>query len=295
MSSTAEPRKTLRLLNTNRFFNTNRFLAPMMALLLATAACDTDTGTQPGDDPGPQPDLPTQTSMNVDFGLFSSGGGPALARDLTAAAASSQLNFGTAALTVVVAQAVTALHLAVPAAVFAVAANNTPSFEDDGRWHWRYTASHQGQLWTAHLSGAVDGNQVSWDMRITAPQSDPPLDEFLWYGGASRTDGTSGTWRFNDPSNPAGSNEVARVDWTHVSADDHSVTITVTGGDNVGDVLIAEHTGDERFVTWTDASNGNTVEIWWNVATGAGYIIAPNFRGGVQSCWDENQNDVACS
>lgn len=288
MSSTAQPRTT------------QRFLAPMMALLLATAACDTDTGTQPGDDPGPQPDLPTQTSMNVDFGLFASGGGAGLASaaddiDLTAAAASSQLNFGTAALTVVVAQAVTALHLAVPAAVFGAAANNTPSFEDDGRWHWRYTASHQGQLWTAHLSGAVDGNQVGWDMRITAPQSNPPLDEFLWYGGTSRTDGTSGTWRFNDPLSPAGSNEVVRIDWTHLSADDHSVTITVTGGENVGDVLVAEHTGDERFVTWTDASQGNTVEIWWNVATGVGYIIAPNFRGGVQSCWDENQTDVACS
>ena len=272
-----------------------------LAGFVALAGCSTDGGTQVVDGPGTPPALPAATSMDVDFGLFQLSGSESMLSayadpaELGAAFSSSQLHFGAAALSVLVAHAVTVLHLAVPVAVFGAAANNTPSFEDDGRWHWRYTASSGGQLWTAHLSGSVDGNQVVWDMRITAPNADPPLTDFLWYGGNSHTDGTSGTWRFYDPSNPSGSNEVVRVDWTHESADVHGVTITVTGGENVGDALTAEHDGSTRFVTWTDASMGNTVEIFWDVASGEGYIIAPGLNGGLKSCWDSGQNDVPCS
>jgi len=240
--------------------------------------------------------------MEVEFGLFGGGGGPAMTgsyHELIELAAANSARVGahfvTAGITVAVAQALTVLHLAIPTAVFAAAANNTPSFEDDGRWHWRYTASHQGQLWTAHLSGSVQGAEVVWDMRITAPNANPPLNDFLWYGGNSRTDRTRGTWRFYDPRNPSGSAELVRLDWTHQSNDVHGVTVTVVSGPNVGDVLTADHNGSDRLVTFFDASDNRTVEIGWNAATGTGYIIAPNYNGGLKSCWDANQNDVACT
>ncbi len=289
----------------NQFASRRTFSRTGGALLIAgfltMAGCSTEGGTQLTGGPDAPPALPAPTSMDVDFGLFQSGGSESTLAayadpaELGAAFSATQLHFGAAALSVLTAQLVTVLHLAIPTAVFGAAANNTPSFEEDNRWHWRYSASSGGQLWTAHLSGAVDGNLVSWDMRITAPNSNPPLDEFLWYGGTSRTDETSGTWRFYDPQNPSGSSEVARVDWTHESADVHGVTITVTGGETIGDVLSADHDGNARFVTWTDASRGETVEIFWDAATGEGYIIAPALNGGVMACWDSAQQDVPCS
>jgi len=225
--------------------------------------------------------------MAVDFSLFSSGGG--------GSEGTAGLHFANAAIRVFAAQVVTVVHLAVPSVVFGAAANSTPSFED-GQWHWRYTASHLNQLWTAHLSGSVSGSDVNWGMRITAPQYSPPLEDFLWFGGTSRVDGTSGTWRFYDPES-ASSSEVVRVDWTHISAVDHSATITVTGGtgDNVGDVLAARREGASHTLNWTDASEAQTVEIGWDHATGTGYIVAPGYNGGLKACWNANQEDVACS
>ncbi len=257
----------------------------MLAAIVVFAACDTSP-SGPGDAPGTPPTLPSTASMDVQFGMFDGGGGGAEAVGV---------NFVTAGVTVAVAKALTVLHLALPTVVFAAAANNTPSFESDGLWHWRYTASHQGQLWTAHLSGAVQGNDVVWDMRVTAPQANPALNDFVWYSGRSRTDGTSGTWRFYDPRNPSASTELVRLDWTHQSNSVHGVTVSVVSGPNNGDQLVADTNGSERLVTFFDASNGNNVEIGWNAVTGAGYIIAPNFNGGLRSCWDSSQNDVACS
>ncbi|MEZ4416426.1 MAG: hypothetical protein R3E10_11830 [Gemmatimonadota bacterium] len=278
--------------------------ALFLILGAALGACDNGT-TGPEQEAGPPPDLPAATSMNADFGLLASGSAQAAqAQSLSALVALAEqnaavagvgLNFTTAALSVVVAQAITALHLVVPAAVFAAAANNTPSFEDDGRWHWRYTASQGGQLWTAHIAGVVQGDQVTWDMRITAPQTNPPLDEFLWYSGVSRVDRTSGTWRFNDITQPGNPTEVVRVDWSHESDVLHGVTITVTSGPNVGDVLTADRNGDNHLVTWYDASQNEEVEIGWNAATGTGYIIAPHYNGGLRACWDANQNNTTCT
>ena len=266
-----------------------RGLTTALAVLLAggLVACDTSQGMGP-DEPGSTPPLPATTSMAVDFSLFASGGG-------AANAAGTQLHFGNAALRVLAAQFVTVVHLAAPTAVFAVAANNVPSFED-GRWHWRYTTSYQGQPWSADLSGVVSGSDVNWDMRITAPNHNPPLNEFLWYGGTSRVDGTSGTWRFYDPQSSS-SSEVVRIDWEHQSLTDHSATITVTGSglDNTGDRLTAEVDGASRYLTWFDASENATVDIFWDASTGSGYIMATGYNGGLKSCWDNNQNDVACS
>ena len=52
--------------------------------------------------------------------------------------------------------------------------------------------------------------------------------------------------------------------------------------------------GDDHLITYFDASEQASMEIYWNAADGSGYLIAPNYNGGVKSCWDANQQDVAC-
>ena len=230
--------------------------------------------------------------MSGDFSLF---GAPSQQLvDLPPSADLAGPNFNNAAIRVFAAQVVTVVTLAVPVATFAAAANSTPTFEEDGLWHWRFTTVQGGETYTAHLSGNVQGSDVVWDMRITSPTHQPPLDEFVWYGGQGRLDRSSGTWTFYDPSTPSLSAAVLTIGWTHVSATDHSWEATVLGGQAAADVLTASVDGSDRRITYSDASEQTLVEIYWNASDGSGYLIAPNYNGGVMACWDTNQNDVAC-
>ena len=262
-----------------------------VATLAALLACSDDS-TAPID-PGSPPDLPPLTSMTGDFSIFGSPG--ALQGEAAPVASLTALNFTNAALRVVAAQVVTVVGLAVPVATFSAAANNTPTFEDDDRWHWRFTAVNGGQTYTAHLSGAVQGSDVVWDMRITSPTHAPPLDEFVWYGGQGRLDRTSGAWTFYDPATPSASTALLRIDWTHVSQTEHGWEATALGGTANGDVFTASVDGDDHLVTYSDASQQTLVEIYWSAADGSGYLIAPLYNGGFMACWDTNQQDVTCS
>ena len=261
-----------------------------LAFLAGLTACDGDSTSLI--DPGPPPDLPPLTSMSGDFSIF--GAPNALGAELVPQASLSSQNFGNAAIRVLAAQVVTVMGLAVPVATFGAAANNTPTFEDDDRWHWRFTAVNGGHTYTAHLSGAVRGSTVGWDMRITSPTHAPPLDEFVWYGGQSPLDRTSGTWTFYDPATPASSTAVLRIDWTHVSATEHGWEATALAGVASGDVFTAGVDGDDRMITYSDTSEQAFMEIFWNAADGSGYLIAPHYNGGVKACWDANQQDIAC-
>ncbi len=147
----------------------------------------------------------------------------------------------------------------------------------------------------AHLSGVVQGNDVVWDMRITSPTHAPPLDEFVWYAGQGRVDRSSGRWTFYDPITPSASTALLRIDWTHVSQTDNGWMATALGGPASGDVFSASVGGDDRLITYSDASEQTLVEIYWSAADGSGYLIAPNYNGGVKACWDASQQDVACS
>lgn len=261
-----------------------------LALFVALAACGSDS-TAPID-PGPAPDLPPLTSMSGDFSIFGNPGSQLAA--LSPEANQTSLNFGNAALRVLAAQVGTVLVLAVPVATFGAAANNTPTFEDDNLWHWRFVAGHGGHTYTAHLSGAVQGSTVQWDMRITSPTHNPPLDEFVWFGGQGQRDRTSGTWTFYDPATPGSSNAVLRIDWTHDSATEHGWEATALAGLANGDVFTAVVDGDDRMITYSDTSEQAFMEIFWNAADGSGYLIAPNYNGGEMACWDTNQQDIAC-
>lgn len=259
-------------------------------MLISVAACSDDP-TSP--DAGDPPELPPLTTMTGDFSFFGSPSQSASPSALEAGA--SNANFANAALRVFAAQVVTTATLAVPVAVFAATANNTPTFEDDDLWHWRFTAMHAGETYMSHLSGRIQGNDVVWSMAVTSPTHDPPLDEFTWYGGVGRVDRSSGTWTFYDPSSPSTATEVLTIEWTHVSATDHGWQATVERGEGSGDVLSATVDGSNRLLTFQDASEGTFVEIYWNAADGSGYLIAPGYNGGVQACWDTNQEDAACA
>lgn len=261
-----------------------------LAILAALAACNSDSTSSK--DPGTPPELPPLTSMSGDFSLF--GTPEAQPAEPLSRAGESGLNFANAALRVLAAQVATVVVLAVPAATFAAAANSTPTYEDDNRWHWRFTTVQGGQTYTAHLTGNVQGTMVVWDMRITSPTHAPPLDEFVWYGGQGMLDRTSGTWTFYDPSTPALSTAVLRIDWENGSDTQHGWEATALVGAADGDVFTASVDGNDRLITYMDASEHDFTEIYWNAGDGSGYLIAPNYNEGEKACWDSSQQNVAC-
>ena len=264
-----------------------------IAIAATMVACASET-TGP-DASGDPPPLPPLTSMSVDFSLFDgAGGGPDGADVLANDAERVGANFTQAALRVLVAEVVAVAVLAVPTVTFGAALEAGAEYEN-GAWHWTTSATSEQGTWSVHLTGAIQAPDALWEMRLTSPPSfSPALDDFLWYAGVSKLDGSSGVWRIYDAAS-AGTTEVLQIDWTHVSPEEHGLVFEVTQGPGQGDSIRYARDGSVRTVFFYDASDGTTVEIGWDAETGEGYIIAPGWNGGARACWDGSQNDIACA
>ena len=181
--------------------------------------------------------------------------------------------------------------LSLPVATLAAASQQTAVFEG-ARWHWRFVVAHGGHTYTGDLSGVTAGSQTSFEMRLSQPSLG--LSGFTSYLGAAPANGGSGFWRFFDPRTAGGS--AGRVDWSRPSDDAKTVAFSVVGdAANNGDILTYEVSGTDRRMRYVEFSTGDAVEVFWDAVTGAGHITADSYNGGAKSCWDGDQNDVACT
>ncbi|HEX9564767.1 MAG TPA: hypothetical protein VF981_12375 [Gemmatimonadaceae bacterium] len=265
----------------------HRRTTPLAIAIAAMAACSDSSGPE---DPGNPPTLPSVASMQADLTFF----------ETQAAIISEQVtnpgtHFVAGALGVTVARFWTGVTMAVPVATWAAAASDSPEFQD-GAWHWDYSVSENGQTFAANLTGAVEGSESVWEMRITASALNPPLDDYLWYTGRATLTGAEGEWHIFNASLPSTRTEVLAIDWTHPSASAWTLSFTnvLTGSAEFGDELSYEVNGDLRTVRFTDASAQTTAEVGWNHSTNAGYVLAPGYNSGLKSCWDTAFQNVAC-
>ena len=235
-----------------------------------------------------QPTLPPVASMTVDL----SG----LSPSSTAKIAQPGLNFTNAALRVVIINATVGIVLSVPVAVFAAAASQTPTLGSDAKYHWQYTTTVNGNSFTANLAGSVDlSTQESvWEMRISSTAL--ALNNFLWYDGRAKLNGSSGFWDFYDTAQPNTKAGVLHLDWTYASTTAATLSFEVikVGAAELGDTLDYIVAGTTIKIVLVDASAAETTEISWDRVTTAGYLIAPNYNGGVKACWDSTRADVVC-
>jgi len=252
---------------------------------LSLVSCSDDPASSK---PPQQPALPPAASMTLDLGAFNSS--------LPKTAAQPGLNFINAAARVAIINATVVIVLSVPAAVFAAAASQTPTLGSDGKYHWQYTTSVNGNSFTANLAGSVDlSTQESvWEMRISSTAAS--LNNFLWYEGRAKLNGSSGNWDFYDPAQPNIKAGVLHLDWTYASATDATLSFEVVkdGAPEEGDTLDYTVAGTNIKIVLVDASPAQTVEISWDRMTTAGYLIAPDYNGGAKACWDSTRADVAC-
>lgn len=257
------------------------------AAVLSVAACSDSSGPA---DPGTPPERPAVASMQADLSLFATQSA-VVGEQATAPGT----HFVAGAIAVTVARFWTGVVMAVPVATWAAAASDTPEFRD-GAWHWEYSATENGRTFAADLAGVVEGSESLWEMRVSASATNPPLDNYLWYTGRAALAGSQGEWHIFDAALPATRTEVLAIDWTHPSTTLWTLTFTNvrSGSAEFGDELYFESNGDQRTVRFTDSSAQTTSTVAWSHSTGAGWVQAPGYNGGVRSCWDSALQNVIC-
>ncbi len=261
-----------------------------LVLLLPLLGC----GTSPNAPKPEEPSIPSpQMTMLIDLGIF--GGSQQTAKASPDEVLTKQ-NFITAAAVVTAFNTAVLAGLSVPALATAAALSVKPTFEDDGKFHWKYTYDDGVFSLTLELTAKVGENTVEWEMFVTG-NFERPLENFLWYDGQSDFEATAGHWQFYDPNQPDRRVQHVRIDWTVQAEDDRTLTFLNNNENSprFGDTLTYTVKGDDVTMTFVQAATGATIEVAFNRSTREGYIIAPNYKNGEKACWDGNLEDVACA
>jgi hypothetical protein len=187
--------------------------------------------------------------------------------------------------------------LALPSAVTHAALQDTPEFTD-GAWRWESVATFNANSITFGLAATPEGNGHNWSSTLSFfdAGSQTQLDDFELFSGRTQNGGTEGNWQLYLPIEGVSTN-VLNATFTRDSETDKSVTFAIpaNASQNSGDSVTYVVNGDTRAFEWTQVGESLTHTIEWNAATGAGSITATNYKGGVKSCWDQNQDDITCA
>lgn len=269
----------------------NTFFSLLLSASLLLVSCsDNSTGSNEQE----PPQLPPASSMQTDFSTFNAANQKQVAADQT----SATTNFYTALSAAMMAKSVIELNVAIPKAIFSHAEGVKPELNGDGQWEWSYSTSANGMSFGTRLTGVVNNNnKVDWKMYINVDSPSYKASDFLFFEGTTTLDGKQGTWTYYDLSQPDQQVKISRIDWTIESDTSKTLTLEVLSNrnDRQGDTITYTLDGSVKTVTFLDVSTDETTEIQWNEDTKAGYIVSPNYNGGVKSCWDQNFQDTACA
>ena len=263
--------------------------APVAFLLIMTIAmvgCESDSPTTPENGAtDAAPLLPNATRLNFDLSFFAPG------EALEKSGDKSHDNFVNAYLRAVVLEAMAHLVLTPPVTAFSLALNTPPSPQDDGSWIWVYTFVDGDEEVQIRLRGLPVGDRVEWELWVSASDTDPPLDEALWFYGATREDGDEGQWTFLDLEEP-GHPVCGEIAWGSDAMGDY-LTFTSRELDSDGDTLRFTDANPNFSIVYTDDSSSEQWFIRWH-ADGSGSLRVPDYNGGAEACWDDRQRDVDC-
>lgn len=257
-------------------------LASTAALLLVVAGCNSDpTGPDTGGTQSPV--LPSAERLQLQLDFFDQAGKTETA---------TNQNYFNARVRIAVIQVIAEFILTPPVTAFSLALHTVPSAQPDGSYLWVYTYVKGDEEAQIRLRGTPHGEQVTWELRVSSTESNPPIVDELWFEGETWRDGEGGFWRFHDFNKP-GKPIVARLDWdTNGDGEDELVITDLY--DNPGDSLSYSVKGSRHSIDFLDVSESMTWFIRWDVADGTGSLRAPDYNGGAEACWDEEQDDVAC-
>jgi hypothetical protein len=167
-----------------------------------------------------------------------------------------------------------------------------PSPQEDGSWIWVYTYVDGDEEFQVRLHGTPMGDNVHWELRVSASGVDPSFEEELWFDGETRNEGQFGTWTFYD-FNLEGKPAVSTIEWGEGLDGDYLI-VTALHGEDAGDMLTFTHDAPECSIDYNDASEELDWYIRWNEVTGTGSLMVPEYNNGQPACWDEDQDDIEC-
>lgn len=269
----------------------------LTALLATTLASCGKEPNAPSPVSNNAPAVPPASSVNFDFGFFTSKGAAqiAAAHPDGVDASTARSNWINAAVRVMYLNLTVQDLFSAPAQALNAALSTKPVLGQDGWYVWTYAIMDSGRTVTLKLRARVDGTVVSWQMHASDSGANPPLNDFTWFTGETRIGSDTGYWLFNDRK--AGATvAVARIDWNAASPTRRQLSFrnVETGSAHFGDQLEYTLDGSDVSVIFHDAVANKDSDISWNEANGRGSLLVPDYNNGERACWDEHQEDMVC-
>ena len=239
------------------------------------------------------PALPPMASMKIETSFFGN-----LLNQSLAKTALSKSNFFAASGRVLVINTVVLVSSIVPTALFVAAFSQPAELGSDGKFHWIYTVHQGGNAYSADLAGFIDvlSTEVVWEMYVTGTSHNPPLDHFLWYEGRAKIGNKEGWWMFYSDQSPDSLIDVLKIAWQIPDSTHRQLSFSIVDENNAdfGDSLIYQIENKNGYLKFYDAQTVQQSTIHWNAADGTGYIQWFDYKNGLKSCWDANQDDIEC-
>ncbi len=265
------------------------FLLGIFLVFLILSSC-TDNSTAPELEEAPE--IPPESTFNMDFSEFSKTGGFILDGN---DADKTRPHFLFSAVTVGIWSAIVGVGMLIPSAAFVHALAQDPVRQDDGTWIWSYNFFAQGVRHTARLEASGENSGVRWDMFISRENG---FTDYHWFTGWSNLTGTEGYWELNEAEDEK---KFLRIDWSRNTANTvATIRYTdiregaATNGNYIEYGINEDELYDAHFEIY-DTVQDNRVNIEWNRTTGEGRVNAPvHFGDSNWYCWDANQMDVDC-
>lgn len=257
-------------------------------------------------DKGNPPVLPPAESMTIDFSNFESG--KKSSELFTEIKGINMENWEYAVLVAGYWRSIITITLAVPVASFRLAVENNPVYLDTKTWQWSYNATisvnQVSVTYKARLTGQIRDTDVLWKMYISK-EGTGAFEEFVWFEGTSKLDGTGGQWILNHSSQFP--EPVLQIDWTKSGTSIGTIKYTYVRALNSN--RVADPFKDSSIEYGKTSSSLNAyyaihyyngllfsdVNVEWNTTTHNGRVKCPTYFGNTNwYCWDSALINTTC-
>lgn len=249
-------------------------------------------------DHGNPPELPPAGSMMIDFSNFETGSKSDIPMAMPKGSQTSNWEF--AAGVAFIWNSIIYTTLAVPVKSFQLAADYKASYVDNDTWQWSYSATVLNITYKARLTGQIMTNDIQWKMYITR-EGTGGFNEFLWFEGTSKKDGTSGQWTLN--LSPQSQVPVLQIDWTKTGEAIGTIKFTyIKTGDAFKDSYIEYGLTTNTLNAFYNIHYYNStylqfydLNVEWSTSLHNGKVKCPAFFGNANwYCWDSNHINITC-
>jgi len=255
--------------------------AVMLLLALNVGGCSDSDDSPTTIEEAQAPVLPDSQQLEFDFSFFSSADGLEKSHG-------EYDNFINAYLRTVILDVMARLALAAPVDAFANAVNTVPTALPGGSWRWTYDWQIAGDRVGVVLVGTPAGDVVEWELSLVPSGS---TEQYLWFSGTTSDHGEEGHLVFINLDHedfPV----CAEVTWGN-SYHGRFLEFISRETDSNGNRLVFYDNDPEFRIEFTLGTDEDSSFIQWNSA-GDGSLLVPDYNGGIQACWDINQQDVDC-